>query len=284
MQVLKYVIPILLILYTIYRWTQSWLPKNEGLTLFFANKGSGKTTLLARYAWYYTHIKPNKYKELYSNVPIKGCKKFDVNKDFGVFNMVDSLLLIDEGAIEFPNTSNMREHQKAYIRLQRHYKTSHRHHNDIIVVSQSWEDINIVLRRVYDHVYQLDKGFGGTSVVKTIRKEFGIDEMSQKPTDIYYYVPWYMLGVKRFDRRKYYHLFNSLDRPELKNYELPEYTNFQEEKKGLVLREVFNKRNLVEIINEVKSREQQEQKAIADNKNILWIDDGDDHETVTEGG
>lgn len=160
------------------------------ISLYFANPGAGKTTYLSRIAQKYNKptalstmlnkITRGKLKEkrkydcVYCNVPIYNTYMFDVDKDLGVKHIERSLLLIDEGAIVLDNRVPLTEEQKTFLRLHRHYKV------DIICVSQSWEDINIVVRRLYDRIYLMNKTWlGHLTTIRKIKKMIQISEEGQ---------------------------------------------------------------------------------------------------------
>lgn len=196
------------------------------IDLYFANVGSGKTTLLAKIANSKKYQK--KYDMIFSNVPIANTYKLDIKKDLGVYNIENALILVDEGAIEFDNNIKLPEVQKYYFRMHRHYNC------DIIVVSQSYEDISIILRRLYRHIYVLDKLWFGLSKAKRINKYIDIDETTHQITEFYAYVPFplSLITNKTFYRPNYYKYFNSFDKIELKPKEFEKWHSEVEEKKN----------------------------------------------------
>lgn len=211
-----------------------WINRNrmsipEGLSLYFANKGTGKTTLLSYYAW--MALNKRKYKKKYPNgvyctVPISGCKLINVKEHLGKVLLENCLILVDEGALEFDNTMRLPDVQKMFFRLQRHYSC------DVIVISQSWEDININLRRLYDNMYIMSRSVFlkhlHLSYIREIKKFIDINEESQKPEDFYRwkYPQWLSMW---FFRRPWYKYFDTHYRP----YELKEtvYEQFPVEHK-----------------------------------------------------
>lgn len=182
------------------------------MTLVFSNKGNGKTTYAAMLARLEKNYK--KYTGgIYSNVPIKGSYKFKV-KDLGRMHIENALIIVDEGAIELPNTSPMPEYQKSFMRLSRHYQC------DIVFISQSWEDINIVVRRLYDRIYFLKKWFilPPMSSLLRIKKVIGISEDGQI-VEQYHYTPNIpFIFTKYIWRPNHYKYFDSYDCPELKRF------------------------------------------------------------------
>lgn len=175
------------------------------ISLYFANPGGGKTSFLSKIA--HSRKYKKKYDKIFCNVPIKDTYMFDVTKDLGISHIENSLILIDEGAIELDNRTPLKSFQKTFLRLHRHYKC------DIIICSQSWEDVNIVVRRLYDHIYLINRIplFKHWSVIRRIKKCIDISEEGQI-VDMYYFT---FLGLRLFYRRPYYKYFNSYDKPQL---------------------------------------------------------------------
>jgi hypothetical protein len=195
------------------------------ISLYFANPGAGKTTYLAKIAQKYN--KPtsfrrvihkitmgkskleSKYDKVYCNVPIYNTFKFDVDQDLGIKHIEKSLLLIDEGAIVLDNRTPLSDEQKTFLRLHRHYKV------DIVCVSQSWEDINIVVRRLYDRIYLMNKThIGHLTIFRKIKKLIQMSEEGQIQ-DMYKFTHPLFGGFQIFNRKPYYRFFNSYDRPQL---------------------------------------------------------------------
>lgn len=179
------------------------------IKLVFANVGTGKTTYLAKLAHSKRNIK--KYDKIFSNVPIEGCYQFDV-RDLGKLHIENALLLIDEGAIVLDNNVKLPEREKTFYRLHRHYNC------DIVVVSQSFEDINIVVRRLYTSMYIMKRSlfFPWLSYTRLISKKIGIDEVSKQIIDFYDFIPF---SRRYFRRSKYYKYFDSYDKPQLQEFE-----------------------------------------------------------------
>ena len=173
----------ILYLFIVYRYKFVY----RGHTLVFANKGSGKTTLLASVV--YKELKKMKkgksrYKRILSNVPIRGTYKLDVHKDIGTHNTRGDLLLIDEGSIEYNNRKSMSQNQIQFHKLMRHYE------NDLIIISQDWEDLDVTIRRLYDKMYLANNSLLSylgihITTLKEIVKSIGIDEISHKPDNFY---------------------------------------------------------------------------------------------------
>lgn len=139
----------------------------------------------------------------------------------------DTVYYLDEAGIEYNNRKYKSLSQEAisYFKLHRHYK------HDIFVYSQSWEDMDITLRRLADELYVL-KRIGPFTMIRRIRKFFDIDKDTHQPIDGYRFIGifWSLLpkcfgGIKSIQfifRPFYYKYFNSysIDNP-LPLYQTP---------------------------------------------------------------
>lgn len=107
--------------------------------IIFGVPGSGKTTLAA---WYAKHEK--KKRRVLSNVPILGAYEFSPKDDLGYYLIEDSLVLIDEASIDFNNRNfkSLPQNVISFAKLHRHYN------DDIIMFSQSYDDMDITFRRL----------------------------------------------------------------------------------------------------------------------------------------
>lgn len=178
--------------------------------MYFANVGAGKTTYLVKRA--IEEIKriengKSKYKYVIGNFNANIENYIyieDIREVLKHYVIEDALLLIDEASIEYNNRKmNMTTQEIKFFKLHRHYNV------DIIIVSQSYEDVDITLRRLVDRMYQLKK-LGPFTVIKSIRKKISIDNNTKQIIDEFYYNK---LDIKIFVRSKYYKYFNSYEKP-----------------------------------------------------------------------
>ena len=192
------------------------------IKLFFGLPGCGKTTALAYFAL--KNSSGKRYRHIYGNVPLAGCPNYVhiENEDIGVYDLSDSLILIDEGTLFADNRDykNFPKHQIQFFLLHRHYNC------DIYIFTQQWDGVDKKIRVITDRVYYLYKPFfTGFFRTKIWRIPYGLiipdrkDTHSAKYGDIvqgYFKPPL----IARFAspsifRPKYYKYFNSWDRPKL---------------------------------------------------------------------
>lgn len=206
----------------------STIESGEGLLiLMFANKGTGKTTVFSKMIQNATRgrkdpITKTRYTHVFSNVPVYGANKFDVEEWLGKRDMPQgSVIYIDEGALELPNTVPLSKEQALFLILQRHAKCT------IYIISQSHEDINIKLRRLYQRVFFLKRGLiwgliGDFTTMVEYKKELIIDEETHQFVEGYFKT-WPLPYITRFFtyRPFWYKYFDSYDMPKLKDGPVP---------------------------------------------------------------
>lgn len=223
---------LLIILLILYRWLCP--PKvSHVLNVYFGVPGSGKTTFAAYLAkqamkeskiitWAKDH--PSAFSDrllasrffkrasaVYSNVPITGALELDPQKDIGKFMIVNGKVIIDEAGIEYNNRNFKSFPPDAvyWYKYHRHYECS------VDVFSQSYEDMDITLRRLAQNYYVVKQSLLPYFVVcKRIRRKVGIDDMTHQIIDKYYFgLP--LLDSKHVFSPPLWKLFNSYSRREL---------------------------------------------------------------------
>ena len=217
-----------------------WLfPKDPPavLNVYFGVPGSGKTTFAAYLAkqcmkqnpiiiWAEKHPNPasnwllnsrllKRKMPVYSNVPITGAYVLDPKNDIGKHMMVDGKVIIDEAGIEYNNRDFKRFPPEAvyWYKYHRHYQCS------VDVFSQSYEDMDITLRRLAQNYFVVKKSLiPNFVVVKRIKRKVGIDDHTHQIIDKYYFgLP--VITSKWIFAPPLWKLFNSFSRKELEEKE-----------------------------------------------------------------
>lgn len=231
-------IVILFILYRIYRWLKPTYPPNV-LNVYFGVPGSGKTTFAAYLAkkamkhdpiiaWAWSH--PNLFsnwllskdllkrgQRVYSNVPITGTYALNPKTDVGKYMMIDAKVIIDEAGIEYNNRNFKSFPADAvyWYKYHRHYQCS------VDVFSQSYEDMDITLRRLAQNYFVVKKSIIPFCIVcKRIKRKVGIDDNTHQIIDKFYFgLP--IISSKWIFAPPLWKLFNSFSRKELPEKEWP---------------------------------------------------------------
>ncbi len=203
------------------------------LNVYFGVPGSGKTTFAAYLTKWALHENalirfcrkhPNRLTALlldsrylkrridvFSNVPITGAYQLNANEAIGHFMIEASNIIIDEAGIEYNNRNYKTFSQEAiyFYKYHRHYKTS------VDIFSQSYEDMDVTLRRLAQNFYVVRRSLVPFCVVaRRIRRKVGVDEHTKQIMDLY------AMGVPIIDTRRIFapslwKLFNSYSRKEL---------------------------------------------------------------------
>lgn len=203
------------------------------LNVYFGVPGSGKTTFAAWLTrqslqqsriitWAQNH--PGRFSEkllasrffkrampVYSNVPITGAYKLEPQQDIGKFMVCDGKVIIDEAGIEYNNRNFKAFSQQAiyWYKYHRHYECS------VDVFSQSYEDMDITLRRLAQNYFVVKKSLIPYFIVCTkIRRKVGIDDNTHQIIDKYYFgLP--IIGSKWIFTPTLWKMFNSYSRKDM---------------------------------------------------------------------
>lgn len=171
------------------------------VTIFFGVPGSGKTTLAAKLV--YQNLK--KGIPTFSNVDIFGAIQYSTT-DLGNYNINNADLIIDEAGIDF-NNRKYKTLPQSTIEWFKYY----RHHGirNIYIFSQSYEDMDITLRRLADRLYILRRSLiPYCFATRRINVKIGIDEDTHQIIDKYFFQ---RLSLRLFFGPKYWKMFNSWD-------------------------------------------------------------------------
>lgn len=199
------------------------------LNVYFGVPGSGKTTYAAylakaaakesivirlcrRFPCRFTNwiLDGNNWKRSYpvwSNVPISGTLRLNAKEDLGVHMIQNGKIIIDEAGVEFNNRD-----YKAFPKPAIKFFKYHRHYGvSVDVFSQSFEDMDVTLRRLAQNFYVVRKSLLPFFVTtKRIRRRVGIDDKTHQLCD------WYSFGLPVFDTKwifcpPLWKMFNSYD-------------------------------------------------------------------------
>lgn len=191
------------------------------VTRCFGLPGCGKTTLLSYFAK--KGVSDPKYKMVFGNVHLNLPGYTYVPFDcFGVYEMTDCLLLIDEATIECGDRDYKNFPKEKLSRFM-----THRHDNmDIILFSQEADGLDKKIRSITDRMFYVKKGllFGKwlSTVVRVPYKIIWPSEENNGGENAGRILMGYVkpgllhwIFAKRIYRPAYYELFNSWERTAL---------------------------------------------------------------------
>lgn len=155
------------------------------IEVFFGNPGCGKTTeavKLARFSLRKKRLGKTIYKHAFCNFEqsAKGVKTCDFNGIGDWTFPQHSFVALDEAGIEF-NSRLYKALSKpaiAWFKLHRHYRC------DVAVFSQSWEDMDITIRRLAVRLWHMRK-LGPWTLIRRVYKFTMVDEKTHQIIDGY---------------------------------------------------------------------------------------------------
>lgn len=209
------------------------------ISVYFGSPGSGKTTMAVRELRRAFHS----YAYTFANFGCSCCTLDDVDlRRLGSWTFPEnSFIAIDEAGIEYNNRKfkTLDQDTIKWFKLHRHYKC------DVAVFSQSWDDMDITLRRLADRLYYIRK-IGPFSLIRRVFKRVTVDKQTEQIIDGYRMVsllwllfkPVYYLSflvgigfalrlicpfddIKLVLRRPYYRFFDTHAAPPLPVIPLP---------------------------------------------------------------
>ena len=217
------------------------------LNVYFGVPGSGKTTYAAylakqarkesviirlcrRFPCRFTNwiLDGGNWKREYpvwSNVPIAGTLCLNAREDIGVHMIQNGKMIIDEAGVEF-NSRNYKSFPQTAIKFFKY----HRHYGvSVDVFSQSFEDMDVTLRRLAQNFYVVKKSMLPFFIVtKRIRRRVGIDDKTHQLCDAYFFgLP--VLDTKWIFCPPLWKLFNSYDFEELPEKEWAKWSSPEED-------------------------------------------------------
>lgn len=192
------------------------------IRIYFGNPGSGKTTLACRNAYKiikkYKRTKKADYHHIYANFDNKLTKYSDM-VDLGNWTFPPySYVIVDEAGIQYNNRKfkTLSQSTIQWFKLHRHYRC------DVDFISQSWEDIDITVRRLADELWYI-KRLGPFTLLRKVYKTVEIDNTTHQIIDGYKFgkllpqllpFPFHRTHFKIFLRKPYYKYFDSYSTPD----------------------------------------------------------------------
>lgn len=211
-----------IILKIVFMFPVPWFYKlrSDHLSVFYGSPGSGKSTLACFYA---RKALAAGYK-VFSNVPIIGCYKLE-KEDIGKYALQHCLIIIDEAGIEYNNRDFAIQFSKksgGHKALQ--FFKEHRHeHAEIMMFSQTFDDMDKKLFDLADRYYIVSKGllpYPRTVVARRIKAVPDIDKRTDQPYDKYSFM---LFGKKRIFAKplwQYFDSYSTLGLPEKPHWEI----------------------------------------------------------------
>lgn len=148
------------------------------ITVFFGSPGSGKTTLACREI----AKSQKKYNATFANFGCKCATVDDISLEgLGKWTFpLGSYIAIDEAGIEYNNRKfkTLDQNTIKWFKLHRHYRC------DVSVWSQSWDDMDITIRRLADRLYYVRK-IGPFTMVRRVYKRVTVDKQTEQIIDGY---------------------------------------------------------------------------------------------------
>lgn len=145
---------------------------------FFGKPGVGKTTLCCKFAK--RNLK--RYRHTYCNFEnlVPGCGTVDLS-DLGKWTFPrGSYIAVDEAGIEYNSrkTKTLPQPFIAWVKKHRHYGC------DLDVFSQSWDDMDITLRRLTNELWYMYR-IGPWTLCRRIYKRVTVDKNTEQIIDGY---------------------------------------------------------------------------------------------------
>ena len=180
-----------------------------GVEICMGKPGAGKSSYAACLARDYLSSGGS----VWSNYPILGTKRLDLDSDVMYWDIHDGLVLIDEAGLSMDarNWKNFSDRFVQFFKLHRKYNLR------VVVLTQYWDDIDKKVRLVSDHISLVEPGGFLDRWFVTVRDidiSIGISADKQIVQQ-FNFVGFWGHGVHRHYRLSAYSLFNSFVRPSL---------------------------------------------------------------------
>lgn len=189
------------------------------VSLYFGLPGCGKTTFLTKIAQQeLKKIKRKKsnYTDVFCNFYCKGTKRLDYKKDFGIYQIENALILIDEASLEQDSRDfkTLTFEKKQALLLHRHYG------NDIIFSTQQYNGVDLKIRNIVQRLYYCRR-LSFFTIAYRVPPAIVFPESTGEIVQGYQ-KPSFLEKCSTFKvcfRPFYYKFFNSFDAPKLQNKE-----------------------------------------------------------------
>ena len=148
------------------------------IRVFFGKPGCGKTTLAVKFAKKFSKKYDHTFLNFSNSVP--GCTACDL-VDLGEWTFPKhSYIGVDEAGIEYNNRKfkSFPQHTIAWYKLHRHFLC------DVDVFSQSWDDMDVTLRRLVDQLWYVYK-IGPWTLCRRVYKRVTVDKNTEQIIDGY---------------------------------------------------------------------------------------------------
>lgn len=178
------------------------------ISLYFGSPGAGKSTCAARIAYKNYGRRP-----VYANFDCALTYRFDAAQFAYSDFPRGSLILVDEAGICFNNRrfKEMPRETIEFFKLHRHYGV------DIVFFSQSWEDVDITIRRLATRLYYIRK-LPFFTMVRRVNSFVFVDKEKHQIAEGYRFMGmlsflFFSCPVYFFFRPFYYFMFDSYEAP-----------------------------------------------------------------------
>lgn len=155
------------------------------IDIYFGNPGCGKTTEAVKLSLMALR-KKKRFKRVYDHAfcnfeqsapKVKSCDLTDL----GLWTFPKwSFVIMDESGIEYNNRfyKTLPKHTIQWFKLYRHYRI------DLAFFSQSWEDMDVTIRRLADRLWHMRR-IGPFTLIRRVYKYTMVDETTHQIIDGY---------------------------------------------------------------------------------------------------
>lgn len=190
------------------------------IEVYFGSPGAGKTTIATKLA-----IKDKKHSSAFLNFSnsVPGVGEYNA-EGIGRWRFPDgALICLDEAGIEYNSRSykTMSKESIRWFKLHRHW------YCDVSVLSQSWDDMDVTIRRLATRLWYI-KRIGPWTLARRVYKWVGVDKETHQIIDgydmasLWWLIFWPLQLGFPFDKKFtltfrpfYYKYFDSYEAPDI---------------------------------------------------------------------